>query len=335
MSEHPERPAEPASRYDDDAAAGLARMAPQVQAALVALGFLTTLATLRTLAPEAVLAALVRLGGFVLAGWMARRLLLAAARLLELLAAGTQALTRLAAISPRQDSSPAAEPTASPAATPVETRNLALAEIRLAIRQGQWSQAESLIQTFAEEYSDDNLVPRLNADLATARQTAIAALRARIEAARTATDSDRIFELRADLAPLLPGDELQALDRDLARWFMHLVQTRLRKGIMTTEIAHLAARIATDFDTTQEGASLRASLPTLRRSVGLCPRCGQPYTGIADACPTCLSGSAPGVFTPSASAATSPRNGSPPQPLDPAPEEETDPERDWTNLDEP
>ena len=32
--------------------------------------------------------------------------------------------------------------------------------------------------------------------------------------------------------------------------------------------------------TTVEGASVRASLPTLRRSVGLCPRCAQPYTAL-------------------------------------------------------
>ena len=37
-----------------------------------------------------------------------------------------------------------------------------------------------------------------------------------------------------------------------------------------------------------QGASVRAALPTLRRSVGLCPRCAQPYTGVAEACPRCL-----------------------------------------------
>jgi predicted amidophosphoribosyltransferase len=46
--------------------------------------------------------------------------------------------------------------------------------------------------------------------------------------------------------------------------------------------------VADAFDSTPEGASLRAALPTLRRSVGLCARCGRPYNGIADACPACL-----------------------------------------------
>ena len=67
---------------------------------------------------------------------------------------------------------------------------------------------------------------------------------------------------------------------------MALIQKRMRQGAMTTDIALLATRVAAAFDATPEGASLRAALPTLRRSVGLCARCGQPYTGIADACPT-------------------------------------------------
>jgi hypothetical protein len=49
---------------------------------------------------------------------------------------------------------------------------------------------------------------------------------------------------------------------------------------------------------TVEGASLRASLPTLRRSAGLCPRCAQPYTGLANACPQCLAAPGPPPQTP-------------------------------------
>ena len=55
-------------------------------------------------------------------------------------------------------------------------------------------------------------------------------------------------------------------------------------------MVQLAARFAENFAATVEGASVRASLPTLRRSVGLCPRCAQPYIGVADACPNCLKG---------------------------------------------
>jgi predicted amidophosphoribosyltransferase len=48
--------------------------------------------------------------------------------------------------------------------------------------------------------------------------------------------------------------------------------------------------VAVSLYQTPEGASLRASLPTLRRAAGLCARCARPYKGIADACPACLTG---------------------------------------------
>src|SRR5262249_6768562 len=85
--------------------------------------------------------------------------------------------------------------------------------------------------------------------------------------------------------PLLAADALRALDRDLAKWFMALITRRLRTGSVRADVAVLAARVAEDLDDTPEGASLRASLPTLRRAAGLCPRCGQPYAGLAAAPP--------------------------------------------------
>jgi hypothetical protein len=103
-----------------------------------------------------------------------------------------------------------------------------------------------------------------------------------------ANDHERIFELHGSIGPLLAPDALRELDRDLARWFMGQIQKRLRNGVMSTDLAVLAGRVADAFGATPEGASLRAALPTLRRSAGLCARCGQPYTGIADACPSCI-----------------------------------------------
>jgi predicted amidophosphoribosyltransferase len=67
-----------------------------------------------------------------------------------------------------------------------------------------------------------------------------------------------------------------------------MIPDRSRLWIIQVDVATLAGRVAEDFAHTTEGASLRASLPTLRRSAGLCPRCAQPYTGIADACRDCL-----------------------------------------------
>ena len=57
---------------------------------------------------------------------------------------------------------------------------------------------------------------------------------------------------------------------------------------MRADVAELAEAIVEAFPATNEGASLRASLPTLRRSAGLCPRCAEPYAGEDDACAECL-----------------------------------------------
>ncbi len=72
---------------------------------------------------------------------------------------------------------------------------------------------------------------------------------------------------------------------------MTLIQKRLRTGTIRPDVVVLAARVAESFGGTTEGASLRASLPTLRRSAGLCPKCAEPYTGVGDACPKCLAAS--------------------------------------------
>ena len=72
---------------------------------------------------------------------------------------------------------------------------------------------------------------------------------------------------------------------------MGLVQRRLRTGTVRPDLVALAARVAESFGGSVEGASLRASLPTLRRSAGLCPKCAEPYAGVGDACPKCLAAS--------------------------------------------
>jgi hypothetical protein len=124
--------------------------------------------------------------------------------------------------------------------------------------------------------------------LAAAKRSVAAGLRSRIDAAREANDPERIFEFHEALAPLLAPEVLRDLERDLSRWFMGQLQKRLRNGKISIDVTTLASRVAEAFATTPEGASLRAALPTLRRSVGLCARCGQPYNGIADACLSCF-----------------------------------------------
>jgi hypothetical protein len=300
MTEHPEPMASsprPSARCTG-AGAALVAMAPNVQRALIGLGLLSAVGELGTNDSTVVLAArgLARLGGFVLAGWVARRLLGALGALLELYAAVERpgGLVSPPAPTPAPTMPPSAPAPGSEAGLS-DARTLAHAEIRLAIRQGQWSQAEALLETFTEVHAglatDDPFVGRLRDELAAAKQAAIAGLRARLDAAREASDCDRTLEFRETLAPLLIPDDLRTLDRDLARWFMGLIQKRLRQGTLSGDVVLLTSRVAEAFATTPEGASLRAALPTLRRSVGLCARCGRPYTGIADACPSCLASS--------------------------------------------
>jgi hypothetical protein len=113
---------------------------------------------------------------------------------------------------------------------------------------------------------------------------------AQLEAARQVNDPARVLELYQAVGPALELDQRTALERDLASWFLSLIHRRLRTGKIQPEVVVLATQVAETFGTTVAGASMRAALPTLRRSVGLCPRCAQPYAGVADACPKCLSG---------------------------------------------
>jgi len=117
-------------------------------------------------------------------------------------------------------------------------------------------------------------------------------LRDRIEAARKANDPEGAMASRDELARVLRGEPLKEIDRSLARWLMGLIQRRLRGGTIRPDVVELATKVADRFGATTEGASLGASLPTLRRSAGLCPRCAEPYTGVADACPKCLAAAA-------------------------------------------
>src|SRR5207248_1016661 len=91
-------------------------------------------------------------------------------------------------------------------------------------------------------------------------------------------------------SPSLESEPRATLERDLARWFLNLIHRRLRTGKIQPDVVLLATQVAETFGATAEGASMRAALPMLRRSVGLCPRCAQPYTGAAEACPDCLAG---------------------------------------------
>ncbi len=166
------------------------------------------------------------------------------------------------------------------------------AEIRKAIRQGQWRQAEELLQSLEEESPGDPRIAHFSGELRHGMEAAVGPLQAKLAAAREVSDTDRVLELHEELDLVLSPDAKKTLNVELARWFMGLIQKRLRAGTVRPDVVVLSGKVAERFDTTSEGASLRAALPTLRRSAGLCARCGDPYKGVADACPKCLGASA-------------------------------------------
>jgi hypothetical protein len=177
------------------------------------------------------------------------------------------------------------QPVADPA---VEARRAAVAGIRQAIEEARWEQLERRLSAFASEFPGAVELAGLENEAAKGRQAAADDLRARLHAARSVNDADGVIDARNALRGLLATDVSAALDRELVQWLTHLIQKRMRAGTFRADIALLAKRVAMTFADTPEGASIRASLPILRRSGGLCPRCAQPYTGVDDACPKCL-----------------------------------------------
>ncbi len=165
--------------------------------------------------------------------------------------------------------------------------------IERALDAGDGNLAGSLIEALALARPDDPALAVLTERLAQVRQAAARDLAEELQAARAAGDVDRVLELHAALAPSLEHEARTELDRDLAGWFLDRIQRRLRGGKIQLEVVELASKVADGFAATVAGASLRQSLPMLRRSVGLCPRCAQPYLGVAQACPVCLAAGSP------------------------------------------
>lgn len=236
------------------------------------------------------------LGGFGLGGWVASRLIRALAELVDVLVDQSEAacrtanliewhvvpaLGRLAVSLERAGAAPTAD-----------ARGLAIAGVRQAIESHRWDQAERLIETFLRDYPEGGEGARLSEELAGSRQSRVDQLRAQLDAAKAAMDPERVVEFRDQLTQHMRGEPLKELDRELVRWLIGIVQRRMRTGTVRSDVAQLAARVADSFGDTVEGASLRAALPTIRRSAGLCPRCAQPYRGLGEACPACL-GAAP------------------------------------------
>ena len=161
-----------------------------------------------------------------------------------------------------------------PAAAATSTDWLAeqsLAEIRRTIRAGKWDEAAALLDGFSPADLDDPRLSSLRQEIQSAREAARSQYLAQLDAARQVSDPDRVLELHQTLIPLLDAETRVALEADLSQWFLRLIHNRLRIGKIQTDLVVLAGRIADAFSHTVGGASLRASLPTLRRMPGSAP----------------------------------------------------------------
>jgi len=291
------------------AAGSVARLAPALGWGLLALGLLAGLERILGLTPlsvgrpaelpHTVVDAAFRIVAFGLAGLATTLFCRLAAALIverieragrgagEMMAQAVHGIQALGQIA-RALESLAEQPAASPPSP--SDRERSLAEIDRAIRSARWAEATALLEDFEARFPEDPGLPGLTAQLEANRRRSAQNGMAQLEAARQVNDPARVLELYQAVGPALEIDQRAALERDLARWFLSLIHRRLRTGKIQPEVVILATQVAETFGTTVEGASMRAALPTLRRSVGLCPRCAQPYTGVAEACPQCLSG---------------------------------------------
>lgn len=109
---------------------------------------------------------------------------------------------------------------------------------------------------------------------------------AQLTAAKKLGDPDHVLELRAALLPRLSESNQLRFDRELADWFSKHFQEALRSGKAALVVAAWGRAVA-DLGDIPEMKHLRESLPTVRRSAGLCTTCGRPYRGSDGRCPTC------------------------------------------------
>ena len=304
-------------RYDSLRASGrsLGWVASLVRLGLFSIGFTMFLDETRNLVSDAQftwgerqimgIVGLSYLVGFGLAAWAAGRLISTASVVIDAFADQAEAAARTAALLEQQ-----AIPTLGRIALALEklsiepqpkprdpeddetTRTFQIA--RQAIASGRWAQAEKLVGRIVKDHPGPEAA-RLLAELEDARNLAVEGLMRRLEKAKLAGDGLLAVEIRDALTEHLRGDRLAGLDGELVRWLVGEIKKKVRSGPIKPEVATLASRVADSFADTPEGAALKGSIPNLRRSAGLCPRCARPHRGADDACPRCLGREPSGV----------------------------------------
>jgi hypothetical protein len=168
-----------------------------------------------------------------------------------------------------------------------EARQRAIDSVRDAVRRESWDQARRIAGEFAERFPEAADAKDLCAQVEAALARKVQSLRDQLDQVERAGDCEGLLNIRDRLSAYLDGTELYQVDRRVAHWTAKYLRDALVAG-KAKEVVHLAERIVDAVgDTTQEGAQVRASLPTLRRSAGLCPECGQPNDVRLVRCPAC------------------------------------------------
>ncbi len=312
------RPGRDSSRYDALRASSrsLARSSPWIRFALVSAGFSMFLDQAKSLVSDAqftwgerqimAIVGLSYLGSFGLGAWIVGKLLGTAGGLIDAVIDQAEGANRAAdlieqhavptlnriALALEKLEPPATSTAPADQAEAEKSRLFAVA--RRLIADARWAQADRLVGSFVRDHPGAEAGILLG-ELEAARRRAIDDLKGRLEGAKVGGDALGVIELRDALTLHLRGRELDDLDRKLARWLVGMVQARVRAGTIRPDVANLAARIVDSFGDTPEGASLRPSIPNLRRAAGLCPRCGQPRRADEDACPRCLAATRQGA----------------------------------------
>ena len=294
-----DRPGLTRDRSLDDARDALARMAPFVRFGLLAVGLACALAQVRPLVADAQFTwgerrvigfvTLVTLGGFALAGWVAGRLLRAAAGLIGAVADVAESAVRTndlieTRVVPGLERAAAAMEGLA-AGPPGAPSARAAADIRRAIREGRWARAEGLLDAFRHDHPAATDVTALTSELFAGRRAEADSLSAKLDAALSDDDPGTAITCRDALTRHVAGAELADLDSRLARWIGRWVRARGRAG--SAEVAAVASLAADRFGDTDEGRALHAAVPGLRRRAGLCAGCARPHRGPDDLCQDC------------------------------------------------
>jgi hypothetical protein len=168
-------------------------------------------------------------------------------------------------------------------------RQQAIDTVRDCIRREAWGEARRLASAFGEQFRGTLEAKDLAGQVEAAFTRRVQALRDQLNEAEQRADAEQLMNTRDRLSGYLDGTELYQVDRRVAHWMAGYLREALSGG-RARDVVHLAERVVAAFaDSTPEGAQMRASLPTVRRSAGLCPECGQPYDVSLVRCAACES----------------------------------------------